>query len=873
MRMLIAVLCVLLSAVGARADAPLVTAQGPLQGDAAIAPAAGSQQAPASARGGDLVLVVWSDQRGRAVGGSSAQGDGDVFGIRLDAAGQPVDAAPFLVAGGMGLQDRPLVAWNGSAWLVVYRSQDPAGGYFATRLRAVRVAADGTRLDTLPLTLTPGAFEPDDIGLQVAGGGGQWLVTRCLYHGDGYGTYLAGQRVGGNGQLLDAAPVLLQDWVYGSTISLHAGGAFLVAGPDWSDSSVIRARRVGANGQPTGGAFTIPSLAVATDGSECYVTWVADYVNLVGSRMTTGGTLANPAGTLLAEGFTQYHGRALAHDGVNWWLAWGAADQWRALRVNAAGAVLDPGGGAPLPLVIGGTANQAYGVHLAPRAGGGVHFLWSDGRAVLGGDSNVFALPLSAANAPGAEQCVSTGTANQREPDLAEGPGGATAIVCVSEHANDDRVLLQLLAANGQAAGDPVVVAAAPTIGTAAVAWDGQRYLVAWDEGASGLTPVQVRARRLAADGSFIDAAPLDVMAGFDPDLEALGGDFLIAASRYAANPQYIDAWMRIVDGQTGGFAGAAARLHGGYVNVGPRVRTDGSRWLVTYHSHWAHNSSASDVAFNFVAPDGSFTPAVNPTTTSGGGGTPDVAFSGSVYLFVWRSNTLANADNLISGRLMAANGTFLTGDFTIAQAPGRQLRPSVGWDGTDFLVVWDDQRNQESFFDGRTDIYGARVSAAGAVLDPDGFVVQAEGEGDATAALLCRPGAPSRVAWATFATDGAPFDSWRVRHALVGAAALSPAPPPAAAGALRQNVPNPFNPSTRIAFTLAGEGPARLRVYDLRGQLVRTLLDATALAAGDHAVTWDGRADDGRAAAAGAYLYELRGPGVREVRRMTLAK
>ncbi len=873
MRHFFVALCVLASATSSGSGAPVVTLQDALQGDAEIAAATGSQQAHAAATGGDHTLIVWSDLRGRAVGGGSAQGDGDVFGIRVDADGQPVDAAPFLVAGGMGLQDRPLVAWNGSAWLVVYRSQDPTAGYYETRLRAVRIAADGTRLDATPLTLTPGVFTPDDIGLQVAGGGGQWLVTRCLYHGDGYGTYLAGQRVGADGQLLDALPVLLQDWVYGRTIASWSAGGFLVAGPDWNSSSIIRARRVGANGQPAGASFTIPSLDLASNGSEYYVTWVSDFVNLVGSRMTTGGTLLNPAGTILAEGFTQYHGRTLAHDGASWWLAWGAADQWRTLRISAAGAVLDAGGGALLPLVIGGTVNNAYAAQLAPRATGGVQFLWHDQRPSLGNDSNVFTLPVGAANQPGSEACVSTGTANQREPDLASGPGGATALVFVSEHADDDRVLLQILSASGQASGDPVEVASAPTIGAAAVAWDGERYMVAWDEGASGLTPVQVRARRLTAAGGYIDATPLDVMAGFDPDLEALDGAFLIAASRYAANPQYIDAWMRIADGGTGAFAGPAARLHAGYVNVGPRVRTDGSRWLVTYHSHWSHNSSASDAVYNFVAPDGSFTPAVNPTTTSGGAGTPDVAFSGDTYLFVWRSNPLANADNYISGRLMAADGTFLTGNFTIAQAPGRQLQPTVGWDGTDFLVVWDDQRNQQSFYDGRTDIYGARVSAAGVVLDSEGFAVQADGDGDATAALLCRPGGPTRVAWTSFVTDGEPYDSWRVQHAQVGEAALSSALPAVPAVALRQNVPNPFNPSTRIAFTLPGDGAVRLAVYDLRGRLVSTLIDAPTLPAGDHAVTWDGRADDGSVAAAGAYLYELRGPGVREVRRMTLAK
>lgn len=867
---------VLLVAAAASAQSPPVTPRGSLPGDAVVAAAVGPQVDQAAARGGDHVLVVWSDYRGQAVGGGTIQGGGDIFGVRVDADGNAVDAMPFLVAGGQGLQDRPQVAWNGSAWLVVYRSQEPDGEYFATRLRAVRVGAAGDVLDAAPLTLPAGAFTPDDIGLQVAGGGGQWLVTRCLYHDDGYGTWLAGQRIGGNGQLLDAAPVMLIDWTYGRTVALAANGEFLVAGADWNDGAAYRARRVGAGGQPVGVSFTVPSLDLASSGSGYYVTWVADFVNLVGSPMTAGGTLALPGGELLVEGYSQYHDHALAHDGSRWWLAWGAFDQLSSLRISGAGARLDAVGGVALPLGGGVAIGQAYGPLLVSRPGGGAQVLWQDSRASLGGDANVHLLPVAATNTPGAGRCVSTGTSNHREPDLSAGPSGGAAVAFVSEHANSDRVLLHLLGADGRPlATEPIVVASAPTIGTAAVAWDGARFLVAWDEGAAGLTPVQVRARRLAADGSFLDAAPLDVMPGFDPDVEALGGDFLVAAARPNANPQSIHAWMRIIDGDSGTFANSATLIGGGYVNVGPRVRSDGSRWLVTYHSHWSHNSAASDAACNFVAADGSFTPAFNPATTSGGAGTPDVAFSGSAYLFVWRGNTLANANNLVVGRVMDASGAFVTGDFTIAEAAGRQLRPSVGWDGASFLVAWDDQRAQESFFDARTDIQAARVSESGAVLDPQGFLVQGGANGDATVALLARPGAPSHAAWATFATDGAPHDTWRIRTAVIGELSAAPAgdvPSPAPV-ALRQNVPNPFNPATTIAFSLGDAQVARLAVYDLRGRLVRELLPASLLAAGPHAVAWDGRGDDGRAAAAGVYLYELRTPTLRESRTMVLAK
>jgi hypothetical protein len=73
----------------------------------------------------------------------------------------------------------------------------------------------------------------------------------------------------------------------------------------------------------------------------------------------------------------------------------------------------------------------------------------------------------------------------------------------------------------------------------------------------------------------------------------------------------------------------------------------------------------------------------------------------------------------------------------------------------------------------------------------------------------------------------------------------------------LYQNYPNPFNPSTNIAFYLAGPGRASLVIYDVRGSVVRTLVDE-AKPAGRHTALWDGKNDGGRQAASGVYCYRL---------------
>jgi hypothetical protein len=852
-----------------RAQAPSVSDLGLLPGDMSIAPAVSHQQDHAVCKGGDRYLVVWSDYRGQSVGGGAAQSSVDVFGIRLDAQGNPVDAAPFLIAGGMGVQSRPLVAWNGSAWLVLYISQDPVGSYFDDEMRAVRVSAAGQVLDTTPIGFPPTQFTPSTVGMQVTGQNGQWLITRCVYHADGYGTYLAGQRIDANGALLDPTPLVLMDWIYGGTVSLAANGEYLVAGPDWTNFSLSRAQRVGQDGVPIGTPFTVPSLTIASSGSEYYVVWIRDFVNAVGSRMTGAGTLLTPLGTTILANATQFGQPTLAHDGTQWWLAWGVNDQLHSVRINAAGTVLDAGGGPMLPITIGGNVSTAYAPQLVGRTGGGALLFWHDYRIALGNDGNVFALPISATNVAGTERCVSTGTRSQRAPDLAAGPGDQSAVVFVSEASNDRRVLVHLLGADGHAStAAPIEVASGPTIGRAGIAWNGSLYLVTWDGGTTGDPLLQVEARRLRADGTFVDAAPFDVMTGFSPDVEALGEDFLVACCR-VTGPQTISAFMRIVHGPTGAPVAGPTLLGGGFVSDGPRVHQDGSHWIVTYDSHWSHDANQSDAIYNLVNPDGSLPSAGAPAGTSGGSGTPDVAYSGGKYLFVWRNNTLANANNFIAGRIMNPDGTFATPGFVIAEAPGRQLRPVVGWDGTHFLVAWDDQRNQSAFFDERTNIYGARVSETGEVIDPAGFAIRAGSQGVATAALLTRPNGAAILASAGFLV-APPFDSYRIGVTSVGTAVLDAAGGAAPGAAPLTSAPNPFRKGTTIGFSLPQPGHVVLAILDTQGRRIRTLVDGV-LPAGQRTAAWNRRDDAGARVPPGVYLAALRTPTLARTSRVVV--
>ncbi len=88
----------------------------------------------------------------------------------------------------------------------------------------------------------------------------------------------------------------------------------------------------------------------------------------------------------------------------------------------------------------------------------------------------------------------------------------------------------------------------------------------------------------------------------------------------------------------------------------------------------------------------------------------------------------------------------------------------------------------------------------------------------------------------------------------------------------LRQNSPNPFSPATRIDFDLAEAGHASLRIYDVAGRLVRTLV-SDRLVAGPYSRPWDGRDSGGNRVASGVYFYRLEVPGQALTKKMVVLR
>ena len=89
---------------------------------------------------------------------------------------------------------------------------------------------------------------------------------------------------------------------------------------------------------------------------------------------------------------------------------------------------------------------------------------------------------------------------------------------------------------------------------------------------------------------------------------------------------------------------------------------------------------------------------------------------------------------------------------------------------------------------------------------------------------------------------------------------------------ALHQNYPNPFNPETTIQYQLPEPANVLVKIYNLQGQLVRTLVNENK-EAGFHEIVWDARDETDQSMPSGVYFYRIQAGDFVEVKKLTLLR
>ena len=705
-------------------------------GDDAQAPAAGDQTLPSIAAGGPGFLTAWIDAR-QAVAGTGVAPR--VHAARLDAQGAPLGPSIEVSRGSSGAS-WVRCAWNegAQAWLVVWNEARPAQFALTADVFAARVAADGTLLDPEPLVVD-GADSIDENYPDVASDGVSWTVAWIDLDQALNRRVVDAARVDASGavgpqlRLLTPSSNLVAPYY---PLLEHASGVWLLAWFAWgSASDDVSARRYGPALTPLGGSFVVCNATgnqrwpeASSNGTDFFVVWQDNrlsYAQVFGTPVTNAGAVLVPNGAQIDPSFGNPY-PAVGWDGGAWVVALdpyttGTTDLKVAL-VSATGvaspatAIAPTGAFSARPAVAGG----AQGACVA----------WADVRhSTFLGDPDVFAALVAPGGAVGAQAAVSTSAPAQTRPDFAAGVDGGRLVAFLSEVSGDARVLAARLDALGHPLdAQPIEVAGGDErFRNPAVAWNGAEYLFVWERFTAAFPgdAGEILGRRMLPDGTFLDPAPFFVLAGNDPDVAALGSQFLVVATNEATHHiRYVEA-ARV--GGDGAVLDQPALQVSGNFAVQPAVEAFDDRWLVAWQQHPTHDNPQCAAMVRGVFAEGSFDGAsrwVGSGASNGTERTPRIAIAGSEALVAWESNA-----GDVRARRLSANGTVVDGPgtFLVSDEPERQFAPAVAWDGVAWLAAWNDFRANAGVALGVGDVYGARVDAGLAVLDPAGFPIAAD--------------------------------------------------------------------------------------------------------------------------------------------------
>ncbi|HVG63768.1 MAG TPA: Ig-like domain-containing protein [Hyalangium sp.] len=477
---------------------------------------------------------------------------------------------------------------------------------------------------------------------------------------------------------------------------------------------------------PGGGAQTSP--AVASNGTDYLVVWADDRggdVDVYGARVGQDGTVLDNLGIPIAQALNAQQSPAVAFDGTNYLVVWsdgrrGSGTDIYGARVSPAGSVLDPSG---LALSTSSVFTLLMSAPAIAFDGTNYLIVW-DEKTGFSGPTNLMGLRVSPAGTPvGSPFTVSGAAGNQLAAALAF--DGTNYLAAWQDHRSGTES--DIYAARISPAG-AVLDSAGIAVSTQSaaqtnptIAFNGSTYLIVWEDSRNqASTDLDLYGARVSPAGAVLDtsgrALIVAASAQTQPALTRVGSQYLLAWQDLRDGE--LDLYAARVDG-----AGTVLDASGALVVAAQgnqslaAVASIGPHALITWSSDRTADIIGARVdtstALTVLDPSG-FTVSLSPNSET----SPAVAFDGTNYLVVWQDNRGSGFD--LYGVRVSGSGTVLDpAGFPISAASGNQRNPAVAFDGTNYLIVWEDTRSSLV-----GDIFGARVSPSGTVLDADGLQI-----------------------------------------------------------------------------------------------------------------------------------------------------
>ena len=707
------------------------------------------------------IQVTWQDER-IAISVPDDILAGTTFPATLDPTVSAEVAVDAPVNGATGASSTfPAIAFDGTNYLVVWADQRLSRD---EDIFATRISPAGAILTPTGITINAGAGR--QLHPTVVFAGTQFLVAwEDFKITDGASADIAAARVQVDGtvaQLGRIAPSAQNE--ISPDLAPNGSSALLV----WNNAGDIRASRF--NGTAFGGAISItadaaiqatPAVAANPGGNYlvAYSEGVTATADLKGVFVTAAGVKTGGVLTLSA-GVGRQSDPTAAWDGTHYVVAFSNNNAGINLfgeRVSTAGVVLDTRTEGATPNV-GGVAlstaagNQELGALICKV--GECLVAWQDSRSAAT-RPDVFAqrLDVATALAPlGAEITVSTANRGQFLPAVATTGTDYFAVWQDGRDTDLNTVFGTAISAAGavsDATGRVLVTGnnrqSSPAVGRA-----GSTFGVFWSDSRNFGSDIEMvrfsGASKLDATARQVSAA---TFAQSSPAVTMSSGNFFAVwnDSRNGVDRDIFGARITAAGAVLDGAGTPIAVAQGDQLI--PEVGTNGTASLVVWEDRRNGNfdilGALVDNASGAVT-----TSDIVICNVAGDQTRPSVVFdtASGQFLVLWTDSRVANDPNVFGARVSAAGAVLDPNGVSISSASTGQFNPRATFLSGTALVVWEDRRD-----DTQGDIFGARVKLGASlnVLDPSGFSISGEAAGEQSAPTVAALSGSFLVAW----TDG----------------------------------------------------------------------------------------------------------------------
>ena len=462
--------------------------------------------------------------------------------------------------------------------------------------------------------------------------------------------------------------------------------------------------------------------SISFDGTNYFLVWQDDYYDIWGARVNPDGVVLDPAGIQISTAPNWQYAPAVAFDGTNYLVVWQdvrGGEEWDiyGARVNQSGIVLDTNG------IAISTAENSQVTPSIAFDGSNCLVVWQDYRNNTD-TSDIYAARV---NQMGVVMdtngiAISTATDAQAGPSIAF--NGTNYFVVWEDYRNGD--VSDIYGARVTQTGvvlDSVGLAISTATGdqkALSVTFNGTNYLVVWHDFRNGFYS-DIYGARINELGIVLDTNGIAISTAADdqyaPSVAFDGTNYLVAWGDYRSGLSDIYGTRVNQAGivlDTNGFVISAVDRWQGL----PAVAFDGTNYLVVWQDDrigYGWNIYGARVNQSGIVLD---TIGIVISTVANYQQSPSAVFDGTNYFVVWQDYRRDNYIPDIYGARVSQTGVVLDQtSIPISNTSDWQFSPSIAFDGTNYFVVWVDSRNDGC-------IYGAMVNQAGVVLDSNGIII-----------------------------------------------------------------------------------------------------------------------------------------------------